>query len=88
MDIGILKTIGTGSASQLQLRLEIFNLLNRANFAVPTNTAGPTGIGGNGDALYLGRDAQGRGIPAGNAARIFSTVGSSRQVQLGVRFRW
>jgi hypothetical protein len=72
----------------LQFRAEFFNLFNHPNFAVPTNTVGPNGSGGNGDAIFLGRDTSGNGILAANAGQIFSTVSSSRQIQFGLRLNF
>ena len=85
-DFAVLKNIPFGEYRLLQFRAEIFNIANRPNFAVPTNTEGPNGTGGNGDALYLGRGATGQGIPSPNAGQIFSTVNPSRQIQFGLKF--
>jgi len=85
-DFAVLKNIPFGEYRLLQFRAEIFNIANRPNFAVPTNTEGPNGTGGNGDALYLGRGAAGQGIPSPNAGQIFSTVNPSRQIQFGLKF--
>jgi hypothetical protein len=63
-------TSGTG----LELRLEVFNLFNRANFGVPNLTA------------FAG--AADNEQPLGNFGRIRNTVTSARQVQLGVRMRF
>ena len=46
-------------------------------FAVPDNTQSPPTLGGNGDAVF--KDAA--GDSASNVGRIFSTVGSGRQIQ-------
>jgi hypothetical protein len=69
VDLSIFKNTPIGKQN-LQLRLEIFNLLNRANFATPTS-----------DALF---NPDGARIPS--AARITHTVTTARQVQLGVKF--
>jgi hypothetical protein len=55
----------------LQLRLEIFNLFNRANFATP-----------NSGVLFNSSD--GTHVP--NATNVVRTTTTSRQVQLGVKF--
>jgi outer membrane receptor protein involved in Fe transport len=55
----------------VQLRFEVFNLLNRANFALPN-----AGLF-NADGTY-----------SADAGRITSTVGTPRQMQLGVKFVW
>ncbi len=75
-DVSLLRTIQIAEGRRLELRLDVFNLLNRANFASPQNS----GTGG----VILFNDST--GVPLGNAARIFSTTGSSRQLQLGVRW--
>ena len=62
------------SDSRLELRVEVFNLFNRANFGVPNLIA------------FAGA-ADGEAV-VGNFGRIRNTVTSARQMQLGVRFRW
>ena len=61
---------------------EAYNLFNHPNFAVPTNTQSPLTLGGNGDAVF--KDPAGNF--ANNAGRIFTTVGTGRQIQLVARF--
>ncbi len=73
-DFAILKNIPFGEDRMVQFRAEIFNIANRPNFAVPTNTEGPNGTGGNGDEVF-----------APNAGQIFSTVNPSRQIQFGLK---
>ena len=62
--------------------VEAYNLLNRPNFGVPSNTQSALSVGGNGDAIF--KDAAGH--IADNVGRILSTVGSARQIQLDARF--
>jgi hypothetical protein len=76
VDLAAIRSIGLGGNRRLQLRLEAFNVLNRANFAAPQNS------GTGGVILFNALD----GVPVGNAATIFSTAGSSRQFQLAARF--
>lgn len=85
LDLGVIKETPIGEDMNLEFRAEFFNIFNHPNFAVPTNTVGPNGSGGNGDAIFLGRSTGGQGILAANAGQIFSTVGSSRQIQVGLR---
>jgi hypothetical protein len=73
-DFAVLKNIPFGEERMVQFRAEIFNIANRPNFAVPTNTEGPNGTGGNGDEVF-----------APNAGQIFSTVNPSRQIQFGLK---
>lgn len=60
-----------GSGGQVQLRLEIFNLLNRANFAVPNRVV-----------FAAARPDE---TPLPTAGRITRTVTSARQLQLGIK---
>jgi carboxypeptidase family protein/TonB-dependent receptor-like protein len=69
VDLSIFKNASVAKQN-LQLRLEIFNLFNRANFATP-----------NSGALF---NPDGTRIPS--ATQITHTATTSRQVQLGVKF--
>ncbi|PYQ75731.1 MAG: hypothetical protein DMG01_18275 [Acidobacteria bacterium] len=69
MDLSIFKN-ALVARQNLQLRLEIFNLFNRANFATPNSAA-----------LF---NPDGTQIPG--ATQITHTATTSRQVQLGVKF--
>ena len=60
-----------GGDGSVEIRLEAFNVLNRANFGVPSLTVYP----GQAD----------NEVPFAAFGRIFNTVTSSRQIQLGVR---
>ena len=60
-----------GSGGQVQFRLEVFNLLNRPNFATPDRTV---------FAAAAANEA-----PLATAGRITRTITSSRQVQLGAK---
>jgi hypothetical protein len=60
-----------GGSGQLQLRLEVFNVLNRPNFATP-------------DRIVFAAAAANE-APLSTAGRITRTVTSSRQVQVGVK---
>jgi len=57
----------------------IFNLANHPNFGPPVNTGNPNGAGGSGDAIFAG------GVRLASAGRIFQTVNTSRQIQLGMK---
>jgi hypothetical protein len=60
-----------GDSARLQIRVEAFNLFNRANFAPPALTA------------FAGAASNEQVLPT--FGRIRSTVTSSRQIQLGIR---
>jgi hypothetical protein len=94
VDFSLLKETALSERLRLQFRAEFFNLFNHANFDVPVNTQGPTGSGGNGDAIFVGRaggscnpasDPLGCGILAPNVGRIFRTVTTSRQIQFALK---
>lgn len=71
-----------GEGKKITFGAETFNCLNHPNFAVPSNTRSPLTQGGNGDAVF--KDAA--GDVADNVGRMFSTVGSARQIQLSARW--
>ncbi len=70
LDLSIFKNIRIREGSKLQLRLEGFNVLDRANFGPPAT------------AVF---NAAGRVV---NAGEITTTVGTSRQVQLSVKYEF
>ena len=72
IDMAVVKRIGNASGRRAELRVEVFNLLNRANFANPTLIA------------FAGVSAT--EAPLSSFGRIRSTVTSARQIQLGARF--
>jgi len=80
-DLALQKGFQLKEGTKLTLAAEAYNLFNHPNFAVPSNTQSPLTLGGNGDAVF--RDAT--GTFANNVGRIFTTVGTGRQVQLTAR---
>jgi hypothetical protein len=74
VDLALVKEVRPTSGTGLELRVEVFNVFNRANFGVPNLTAFAGAADGE--------------APLGNFGRIRNTVTSARQVQLGVRFRF
>jgi hypothetical protein len=75
-DVALIKNISTvvlGQRSHLQLRAEIFNLANRANFAAP---------------LTNNRLFDAKGAPVSFAGQITSLSTSPRQLQLGLKLIW
>ncbi len=74
-DVSLVRNISVGAQStarSLQLRAEVFNLLNHANFAVPSGQ------------IFAGVSQN--EAPLASAGQITRTVGAARQVQLGVKF--
>jgi len=71
VDLSFLKTNNIGERLKVQFRAEAFNLLNRANFALP-------------NVVTVFTDEDGT-IPP-NVGRITRTSTSSRQLQFGVKF--
>jgi hypothetical protein len=81
-DLAVRKVFHLARETQIVFGAEAFNLLNHPNFSVPTNTQSPLTQGGNGDAVFKNA----AGDFADNSGRIFTTVGTARQIQLDARF--
>jgi hypothetical protein len=71
VDLAAVKHAALGGRGRLELRLEVFNIFNRANFGNPTLIAFAGAAAGE--------------APLSTFGRIRSTVTSARQTQLGVR---
>jgi hypothetical protein len=71
VDIAAVKRVALQGSTRLDLRLEVFNLFNRANFGNPTLIAFAGAAAGE--------------APLASFGRIRSTVTSARQMQLGAR---
>jgi len=74
VDFSLIKATRLANGTNLQLRFEVFNLLNRANFDIPFNDP-------DGQAVF---DETGARIPT--AGRIFNTATDAREVQVAIRF--
>ena len=74
VDLAFAKDVRAASRGGVVVRVEVFNVFNRANFGVPNLVA----FAGSADNEQ----------PLGNFGRIRNTVTSARQVQLGVRIRF
>jgi hypothetical protein len=74
VDLAFAKDARPSSKATLELRVEVFNVFNRANFGIPSLVA------------FAGA-ADGESV-LGNFGRIRNTVTSARQMQLGVRVRF
>jgi hypothetical protein len=74
IDASLVKSFAIGGGKTLQVRLEAFNVPNRANFAIPT-----------GRIAFTGAAADGSPVVAPTWGRITSTVTTSRQIQVGAK---
>jgi hypothetical protein len=81
-DLSLQKSFHLREGRELTFGAEAYNLFNHPNLAVPSNTQSPLTLGGNGDTVF--RDAAGN--LANNVGRIFTTVGTGRQIQFDARF--
>jgi hypothetical protein len=81
-DAALQKSFQPTERTNITFGAEAYNLFNHPNFAVPSNTQSPLTLGGNGDAVF--EDAAGN--LAKNVGRIFTTIGTGRQIQLDARF--
>jgi hypothetical protein len=80
-DLALQKGFQLTEGATINFGVEAYNLFNHPNFAVPSNTQSPLTLGGSGDAVF----ADPMGHFARNVGRIFTTVGSGRQIQLAAR---
>ena len=80
-DVALQKGFQLREGARITFGAEAYNLFNHPNFAVPSNTQSPLTLGGNGDAVF--KDPT--GSFANNVGRIFSTVGTGRQIQVDAR---
>ena len=83
VDLSIVKTFRVSEKHSLQFRAEAFNLLNRANFDLPSN-------GEDGEQVFTYLPVSGttpaRFTPTSGAGRIFATIGDSREIQFGLKY--
>jgi hypothetical protein len=82
VDTSLVRKFKLGEKAGVQLRLEAFNLFNRANFDLPSNAD-------DGTQLFTFTPASGS-RPASfartpNAGRIFQTVGPPREIQVALK---
>jgi hypothetical protein len=80
-DLALQKAFRLTEGTKVTFGVDAYNLFNHPNFAVPSNTQSPLTLGGNGDAVFAGPTAN----FANNVGRIFTTVGTARQIQLDAR---
>jgi hypothetical protein len=74
-DLSLLKSFAIDETRRFEFRGEIFNLPNHPNFSVPS-----------GRVAFSNVDANGNGIIAPDWGVISSTVTTSRQIQVGLKF--
>jgi hypothetical protein len=74
VDLAFVKHVRPAARAGIEVRAEVFNVFNRANFGVPNLVAFAGAADGE--------------APLGGFGRIRNTVTSARQVQLGVRVRF
>jgi hypothetical protein len=74
VDLSLVKGFRLGQDRRLEVRVECFNLPNRANFAIPSGRTAFTGVADDGSPII-----------APTWGRITSTVTTSRQIQLGAK---
>jgi hypothetical protein len=75
-DVALAKNIPIKENVRVELQAEAFNILNHPNFGLP------------GQLLFSGIDQNGNGIPNPTAGQITNTVGTSRQLQFALKFRF
>jgi hypothetical protein len=73
VDCSINKQFQVTERVRMELRTEAFNILNHANFSIPSQRA-----------VFSGVNAAGQGISVAGAGLITTTQTSSRQLQVGV----
>ena len=83
VDVSLVKLFPLGETKRIEFRVEAFNLLNRPNFDLPSNSE-------DGELIYNYFPAA-SGSPASflqapSVGRIFSTVGDSRELQFALKF--
>ncbi len=82
VDLGVHRDLLLGRGTNLQLRVESFNLFNQASFGPPTNTLG-SGLFGQAT-RSLASSYAGAGVTGGGLSSLYH-VGGSRSIQLAVR---
>jgi hypothetical protein len=82
VDASVVKNFRLADQRSIQFRVEVFNLFNRANFDLPSNSE-------EGEMLFTytpaAEGAPARFAPAASVGKIFSTVGDSREIQFALK---
>jgi carboxypeptidase family protein/TonB-dependent receptor-like protein len=83
VDFSLIKSFPIDEKRRLEFRVEAFNLFNRANFDLPSNSE-------DGELAYnyfpAASGSPARFVQAPSIGRIFSTVGDSREFQFALKF--
>src|SRR5215510_15135315 len=93
LDFSVVKNFRIDEKRSLQFRAEVFNLLNRANFDLPSNSEDGetifsfiTNATSSTPCIPGSRVGTNCFTATGSAGSIFSTVGDSREIQFGLKF--
>jgi hypothetical protein len=84
VDLSIMKNTKISENSSLQLRMDIFNLLNRVNFADPSGGLAPGDANSLRPTVFFGRSTS----TVGNQLGGLLGFGGPRQIQLSARFNF
>jgi hypothetical protein len=76
VDVALAKYVRVSESMGFELRVEAFNIFNHPNFGLP------------GQNLFSGIDQNGNGIPNPTAGQITTTVGTARELQFALKFRF
>jgi hypothetical protein len=76
-DVGLKKNIAVRESKSVQLSADMFNAFNRTNFASPDSSTA---------FINSGTNAVPKIVPNSTAGQINSTIGTSRQFQIGAKF--
>lgn len=79
VDLSVVKHFRIDEKRSLQFRAEVFNLFNRANFDLPSNSE-------DGEQMFTFNASAGTFSATPGRGQIFSTVGDSREIQFGLKF--
>jgi hypothetical protein len=83
VDLSMVKNISWQERFTIQFRFEVFNIFNRANFDLPSNTE-------NGESLFTFVPASSSRpasfSPTAGFGRIFNTIGDARELQFALKF--
>jgi len=76
VDMALARNLRITESMLVELRVEGFNILNHPNFGLP------------GQLLFSGIDQSGNGIPNPTAGQITQIVGTARELQFALKFRF